>query len=136
MKAKKSNKIVNFFKFLDVKDSGYKNNYEISDLGTAALYILLFKLMGDKRSYQDLWKLDHPPATEISSAAESGDYSWVIEICDANNHNCELKENGATLIINDEIIDKLESFIPQLVREIENNFNSIEGLNLNEILKE
>ena len=136
MKAKKSIKIVDFFKFLDVKDSGYKNNYEISDLGTAALYILLFKLMGDKRSYQDLWKLDHPPATEISSAAESGDYSWVIEICDANNHNCELKENGATLIINDEIIDKLESFIPQLVREIENNFNSIEGLNLNEILKE
>ena len=43
MKAKKSNKIVDFFKFLDVKDSGYKNNYEISDLGTAALYILLFK---------------------------------------------------------------------------------------------
>ena len=94
MKAKKSNKIVDFFKFLDVKDSGYKNNYEISDLGTAALYILLFKLMGDKRSYQDLWKLDHPPATEISSAAESGDYSWVIEICDANNHNCELKKMG------------------------------------------
>ena len=136
MKAKKSNKIVDFFKFLDVKDSGYKNNYEISDLGTAALYILLFKLMGDKRSYQDLWKLDHPPGTEIFAAAECGDYSLVIEICDANNHDCKLKENGATLIINDEIIDKLESLIPQLVREIENNWNSIEGLNLNEILKE
>ena len=58
MKAKKSNKIVDFFKYLDVRDSGHKNDWEISDLGTAALYNLLFKLMGDKRSYQDLWKLD------------------------------------------------------------------------------
>ena len=138
MKAKKSNKIVDFFTYLEVKDIGYKDNGQISDLGTSAFYILLFKLMGDKRSYEDLWELDHPPGTEISAAAECGDYSLVIEICDANNHDCKLKENGATLIINDEIIDKLESLIPQLTWEIENNWNNwtIENLNLNEILKE
>ena len=131
MKAKKSNKIVDFFKYLDVRDSGHKNDWEISDLGTAALYILLFKLMGDKRSYQDLWKLDHPPGGEISSAAESGNYSTVIEVCD--DHNCQLEENGTTLIVNDDIIDKLESLIPQLVSEMDDNFHN---LNLNVILPE
>ena len=44
MKAKKSNKILDFFKYLDARDAGHKNDWEISDLGTAALYILLFKL--------------------------------------------------------------------------------------------
>ena len=76
-------------------------------------------------------KLDHPPAGEISSAAASGNYSSVIEVCD--DHNCQLEENGATLIVNDDIIDKLESLIPQLVSEMDDNFNS---LNLNVILPE
>jgi len=131
MKAKKSNKILDFFKYLDVRDAGHKNDWEISDLGTAALYILLFKLMGDKRSYDDLWELDHPPAGEISSGAESGDYSGVIEV--SNDHNCQLEKNGATLIVNDDIIDKLETLIPQLVSQMDKNFYD---LSLSDILPE
>ena len=61
----------------------------------------------------------------------------IEEIVKSNKAIFTMLPSGKEVIaVYDEIIDKLESFIPQLVREIENNFNSIEGLNLNEILKE
>ena len=133
-KVKKSIKIVKFFSYLDVKDTGHKGDSSVFDVGTAAIYNLLFKIMGDKRSYKELWELDHPPATELSHAAETGSYDLITQVAD--DHGCQLEENDANLEINDEVIDKLESLMPKLTNQIENNLNNINSYDLNKILKE
>ena len=98
MKAKKSEIFTEYNQFLDDKFEEL-DDFSIHDEGGQALYYLLVKLMGDKRtlgnnSYDALFEFSFPPLVEFSSAAEEGDYQAVISIL---NDDCELEEHGAKL---------------------------------------
>jgi hypothetical protein len=113
----KSEKIIEYYKFIRQEDKKFKDNGAVIDDGSEALYCLLFKLLGDQRSFEDLTDIfDFPPASELEHGAESGNYDFVIEV--SNNHGLELKENGATKEIDKNIITKLESYIPHLNNRI------------------
>ena len=124
MKAKKSEIFTEYNQFLDDKVEEL-DDFSIHDEGGQALYYLLVKLMGDKRtlgnnSYDALFEFSFPPLVEFSSAAEEGDYQAVISIL---NDDCELEEHGAKLEINTEIIEKLESFTPSLISFIDRSWD-------------
>jgi hypothetical protein len=113
----KSKIIEDYYKFLREEDENHKGNAEIIDDGSEALYCLLFKLMGDQRSMSDLIDIfDMPTASEFQYSAESGKYESIITM--ARDHGCAIEENGATLIISEEIIQKLEGFVPTLIERI------------------
>jgi|AACY02.5.fsa_nt_gi hypothetical protein len=113
----KSKIIEDYYKFLREEDENHKGNAEIIDDGSEALYCLLFKLMGDQRSMSDLIDIfDMPTASEFQYSAESGKYESIITM--ARDHGCAIEENGATLIISEEIIQKLEGFVPPLIERI------------------
>ena len=116
-------------------------NAQLQDEGSGALYHLLFKLMGDKRSYEEMWSIDTPPMSSLEACGEEGDYADVISDFGEMGHNCKLEENGAKLEISTEIIEKLESFVSSLMDDIDSNWheNAVyakECLDLNSILKE
>tara|TARA_Y100000992_G_C21120109_1_gene421459 strand:+ start:128 stop:523 length:396 start_codon:yes stop_codon:yes gene_type:complete len=109
----KSKKIIEYYKFIREEDKKFKDNAAVIDDGSEALYCLLFKLLGDQRSFKDLTDIfGFPPAGELEYGAENGNYDSVIEV--SNDHGLELKENGATKEIDKKIITKLESYIPHL----------------------
>lgn len=109
----KSEKIIEYYKFIKEEDKKFKDNAAVIDDGSEALYCLLFKLLGDKRSFKDLTDIfDFPPAGELEYGAENGNYDSVIEV--SNDHGIELKENGATKEIDKKVITKLESYISHL----------------------
>ena len=62
-----SNEIFNYYEFLEKEDDNYQGNSEIIDDGSEALYCILFKLMGDARTFESLCSdfLDWPTATEL-----------------------------------------------------------------------
>lgn len=106
-----------YYKFLREEDENHKGNAEIIDDGSEALYCLLFKLMGDQRSMSDLIDIfDMPTASEFQYSVESGKYESIITM--ARDHGCNIEENGATPIISEEIIQKLEGFVPPLIERI------------------
>ena len=111
----KSQKIVDYYNFLESEDEG---NSRVFDDGSEALYCLLFKLLGDKRSMYDITGIsDFPTATELKVGAEEGDYNYILN--QAEEHCCELEENGVTQGITAEIIQKLEKFLPALTDRIQ-----------------
>ena len=111
----KSQKIVDYYNFLESKDEG---NSKVFDDGSEALFCLLFKLLGDERSMYDITCIfDFPTATELKGGAEEGDYSYILN--QAEEHGCELEENGVTQGITAEIIQKLENFLPALTDRIQ-----------------
>jgi len=113
----KSKIIEDYYKFLREEDENHKGNAEIIDDGSEALYCLLFKLMGDQRSMSDLVDIfDMPPAGELKLCSQAGEYDSIITA--ARDHGCAIEENGATLIISEEIIQKLEGFVPPLIERI------------------
>ena len=113
----KSKIIEDYYKFLREEDENHKGNAEIIDDGSEALYCLLFKLMGDQRSMSDLVDIfDMPPAGELKLCSQAGEYDSIITA--ARDHGCAIEENGATLIISEEIIQKLEGFVPTLIERI------------------
>jgi len=110
----KSKIIEDYYKFLRQEDTG---NGSVIDDGSGALYCLLFKLMGDQRSMSDLVDIfDMPPAGELKLCSQAGEYDSIITA--ARDHGCAIEENGATLIISEEIIQKLEGFVPPLIERI------------------
>jgi len=113
----KSKIIEDYYKFLREEDKNHKDNGGIIDDGSEALYCLLFKLMGDQRSMSDLVDIfDMPPAGELKLCSQAGEYDSIITA--ARDHGCAIEENGATLIISEEIIQKLEGFVPPLIERI------------------
>ena len=116
-----SNTIVEYYEFLEKKDENYKGNYEILDDGSEALYCILFKLMGDERSFETLCKgfLDWPNATELQGTAQDGNYSSLISMM--SEHDCGMLENGAVMEITSKIIQNLELCIPSLRDRIAGN---------------
>lgn len=116
-----SNAIVDYYDFLEKKDKTYKDNYEILDDGSAALYCILFKLMGDERSIETLCGdfLDWPTATELQGTAQDGDYTSVVAMM--RDHDCGMMEHGATLEITSKIIQDLELCLPSLRDRIAGN---------------
>lgn len=120
----KSKIIEDYYKFLRQEDTTWQASHPSPlcctpiDDGSEALYCLLFKLMGDQRSMSDLVDIfDMPTAGEFQYSAESGKYESIITM--ARDHGCNIEENGATLIISEEIIQKLEGFVPSLIERIE-----------------
>ena len=77
-----SNDIFNYYEFLENEDENYKGNYEIVDDGSEALYSILFKLMGDTRTFDSLCSdvLDWPAASELKYSAQDGEYSSVVDM--------------------------------------------------------
>jgi len=63
-------------------------------------------------SCEFLYEFNFPPIDEIAAAGKKGEYSQVIEMLIDDS---ELKDNGAKLEINSEIIEKLESLVPSLI---------------------
>jgi len=116
-----SNTIVDYYAFLEKKDKTYKDNYEILDDGSEALYAILFKLMGDTRSFETLCDdfIDWPTATELQVSAQDGDYTPVAAMM--REHDCGMLENGATLEITPKIIQDLELCVPILRERIARN---------------
>ena len=113
----KSEIIINYYKFIKEEDKKFKNDASIIDDGSEALYCLLFKLIGDKRSFNDLTDIfDFPPPGELEFGAKNGTYDTVKVV--SNDHGLELEENGATNEIDEKIITKLESLIPHLIERI------------------
>ena len=113
----KSQKIVDYYNFLEEEDDNYKGNSEIIDDGSEALYCILFNLLGDKRSLDELINIfDFPTPTELHYSAEGGDYSSIFPM--AEEHGCELIENGASQNITTDIIQKLEEYLPALTDRI------------------
>ena len=113
----KSKIIEDYYKLLREEDKNHKDNGGIIDDGSEALYCLLFKLMGDQRSMSDLVDIfDMPPAGELKLCSQAGEYDSIITA--ARDHGCAIEENGATLIISEEIIQKLEGFVPPLIERI------------------
>ena len=112
----KSDIIYNYYEFLEEEDKNFKNNWAIVDDGSEALYCLLFKLMGDKRTIHELVELmGMPHPAEFQGCAEEGDYATII---DMSIDYCDLDKNGANLEITPEIIKKLENFVPLLTDRI------------------
>tara|TARA_B100000989_G_scaffold278516_1_gene240369 strand:- start:1539 stop:1931 length:393 start_codon:yes stop_codon:yes gene_type:complete len=112
----KSEIIYNFYEFLENEDKNFKNNGAIVDDGFEALYCLLFKLMGDRRTIPELLELmGMPHPAEFQGCAEEGDYATIIDL---SIDYCDLDKNGANLEIAPEIIKKLESFVPLLTDRI------------------
>ena len=110
-----SNAIFEYFEFLEQEDENYKGNFEIIDDGSEALYCILFKLMGDTRTFESLCSefLDWPTATELKYAAQGGDYESVLGMM--RDHDCGMLENGATMEISSKIIKNLERCIPDFM---------------------
>jgi len=109
-----SNIIFDYYEFLERADENYKGNSEIIDDGSEALYCILFKLMGDTRTFETLCSefLDWPTATEFKYSAQKGDYDSVLEMM--RDHDCGMLENGAIMEISSKIIKDLEGYIPKL----------------------
>ena len=109
-----SNIIFDFYEFLEETDENYKGNFEIIDDGSEALYCILFKLMGDTRTFETLCSefLDWPTATELKYCAQEGDYESLL--AQMHDHDCGILENGATMEISSSIIKDLESCISDL----------------------
>ena len=113
----KSQKIVDYYNFLEEEDVIYKGNSEIFDDGSEALYCILFNLLGDKRTVNELINIfDFPTASELKFSAEGGDYSSIFPM--AEEHGCELIENGVLQNVTPDIIQKLEEFLPALTDRI------------------
>ena len=109
--------IEDYYKFLREEDENHKGNAEVIDDGSEALYCLLFKLMGDQRSMSDLVDIfDMPTSSEFQISAKNGKYESIITM--ARDHGCAIEENGATPIISEEIIQRLEGFVPTLIERI------------------
>ena len=58
----------------------------------------------------------YSPAGELKLCSQAGEYDSVIAA--ARDHGCNIEENGATPIISEEIIQKLEGFVPTLIERI------------------
>ena len=116
-----SNTIVEYYEFLERKDEINKGNYEILDNGSEALYCILFKLMGDERSFDTLCEdfLDWPTATELKGTAQDGNYTSLVSMM--RDHDCGMLENGAVMEITSQIIQDLELCIPSLRDRIAGN---------------
>ena len=113
----KSQKIVDYYNFLEEEDDNYKGNAEIIDDGSEALYCILFNLLGDKRSIDELINIfDFPTPTELHYSAEGGNYSSIFPM--AEEHGCKLIENGASQNITPDIIQKIEEYLPALTDRI------------------
>ena len=129
----KSKIIEDYYKFLREEDENHKGNADIIDDGSEALYCLLFKLMGDQRSMSDLVDIfDMPTAGEFQHCSQTGEYDSVIAM--AQDHECAIEENGATLIISAQIIQKLEGFVPSLIERIESKESAKDESFLNSLL--
>jgi hypothetical protein len=116
-----SNTIVEYYDFLERKDEIYRGNYEILDDGSEALYCILFKLMGDERSFDTLCEdfLDWPTATELKGTAQDGNYTSLVSMM--RDHDCGMLKNGAVMEITSQIIQDLEMCIPSLIDRIAGN---------------
>jgi len=113
----KSQKIVDYYNFLEEEDVNYKGNSEIFDDGSEALYCILFNLLGDKRTVNELINIfDFPTASELKFSAEGGDYSSIFPM--AEEHGCELIGNGVLQNVTPDIIQKLEECLPALTNRI------------------
>jgi hypothetical protein len=113
-----SNDIFNYYEFLEKEDDNYQGNSEIIDDGSEALYCILFKLMGDARTFESLCSdfLDWPTATELKYSAQDGEYSSVVDMMREND--CGMLENGALMEISQKIISDLEKCIPDFVARV------------------
>ena len=100
-----SNDIFNYYEFLENEDENYKGNYEIVDDGSEALYSILFKLMGDTRTFDSLCSdvLDWPAASELKYSAQDGEYSSVVDMM--REKDCGMLQNQAVMEISDKIIE-------------------------------
>ena len=107
-----SNDIFNYYEFLENEDENYKGNYEIVDDGSEALYSILFKLMGDTRTFDSLCSdvLDWPAASELKYSAQDGEYSSVVDMM--REKDCGMLQNQAVMEISVKIIEDLERCIP------------------------
>ena len=107
-----SNDIYNYYEFLENEDENYKGNYEIVDDGSEALYSILFKLMGDTRTFDSLCSdvLDWPAASELKYSAQDGEYSSVVDMM--REKDCGMLQNQAVMEISVKIIEDLERCIP------------------------
>jgi len=107
-----SNDIFNYYEFLENEDENYKGNYEIVDDGSEALYCILFKLMGDTRTFDSLCSdvLDWPAASELKYSAQDGEYSSVVDMM--REKDCGMLQNQAVMEISVKIIEDLERCIP------------------------
>lgn len=113
----KSQKIIEYFDFLEAEDDNYQGNSQIFDDGSEALYCLLFKVLGDNRTIEELTKIfDFPTATEFKYSAARGDYRSIFLM--AEEHGCELTQNGATLNVTPAAIQKIEEFLPALTERV------------------
>lgn len=113
-----SKTIVQYYELLERKDADGSGDSSIFDDGSEALYCLLFKLMGDKRSIETLsteW-IDWPTASALVNAAETGDYSDLLS--QMSDHDCGLSENCDVVDVSDVTIETLEKFIPMLVTQV------------------
>ena len=113
-----SKTIFDYYEFLEKEDESYKGNWEIVDDGSEGLYCILFKLMGDKRSFETLCNssLNWPAPSELHYSAESGDYKFVVQMM--LDHECGMLENGATMEISSKIINDLEKCIPDFIDRV------------------
>lgn len=113
-----SNEIFNYYEFLEKEDVNYQGNSEIIDDGSEALHCILFKLMGDTRTFESLCSdfLDWPTATELKYSAQDGEYSSVVDMMREND--CGMLENGALMEISQKTISDLEKCIPDFVARV------------------
>ena len=116
-----SNDIFNYYEFLENEDENYKGNYEIVDDGSEALYSILFKLMGDTRTFDSLCSdvLDWPAASELKYSAQDGEYSSVVDMM--REKDCGMLQNQAVMEISDKIIEDLERCIPEFRDRVASN---------------
>ena len=116
-----SNDIFNYYEFLENEDENYKGNYEIVDDGSEALYSILFKLMGDTRTFDSLCSdvLDWPAASELKYSAQDGEYSSVVDMM--REKDCGMLQNQAVMEISDKIIEDLERCIPDFRDRVASN---------------
>ena len=113
----KSDIIYNYYEFLETADENFKNDGAIIDDGFEALFCLLFKLMGDRRTIHELVELmGMPHPSEFQGCAEEGDYARIVDL--SIEEGTDLDKNGANLEITPEIIKKLETFVPLLTDRI------------------
>ena len=107
-----SNDIFNYYEFLENEDENYKGNFEIVDDGSEALYSILFKLMGDTRTFDSLCSdvLDWPAASELKYSAQDGEYTSVVDMI--REKDCGMSQNQAVMEISDKNIEDLERCIP------------------------
>ena len=107
-----SNIVFNYYEFLEKEDENYKGNYEIVDDGSEALYCILFKLMGDTRTFDSICSdvLDWPAASELKYSAQDGEYTSVVDMI--REKDCGMLQNQAVMEISDKNIEDLERCIP------------------------